>query len=573
MRMVLPCCSMGGFASSRRIFSAAEIPVQESWARILATTWTLPLPPARTVMFPEPVVTSRSTGPETCRVRSKLPVSAWTWSAQIPRTTKKRAPNFAYFIFPPKTGNVRVRDERAGLLRRNLRQVGAAQALIESGDFLFLYFLPCGEGCAKDWLDVLKCGDGVGRRGGVGTFDHALQCSQCAGQETQARLIGRGPRSGEAAEILGWGRTCGGLDFSRQGFAGRGEFASRRHLRTQRFQLQAEMLGFAGSFGDIRQLAIDLGRQFELLLQILRRSLHARVHFDDQRTGIRVAADCQLYRIVSGDNPRARSFGAAPAKSGHSCGAQIPNEAVHPWLGRKRLRRVNPVHGNIERLGINSRRGIAARITAQQLAAFVENIESDGAGRHGLQKVIQHSTVRRILRGRLFRRKRRAFIRAGTDTESGREFKEKSIRLRDGFFKLTQRRYILENPKRPPVSGDDEIVLVYDEIANGHRGHVELQRLPLVAVVERDKHTGLGASVQQPTSHRILADAVDVTSLGDPRGDALPGFSGVARAVEMAAQVFEAMAIDCRVHRGGVMPRGFQMRDFAPWGEFGRRDR
>src|SRR5205085_2817471 len=42
-------------------------------------------------MLPEPEVTSRSTVPETCKVRSKLPVSAAAWSGRVANPMRMRA--------------------------------------------------------------------------------------------------------------------------------------------------------------------------------------------------------------------------------------------------------------------------------------------------------------------------------------------------------------------------------------------------------------------------------------------------------------------------------------------------
>ena len=62
---------------------------------------------------------------------------------------------------------------------------------------------------------------------------------------------------------------------------------------------------------------------------------------------------------------------------------------------------------------------------------------------------------------------------------------------------LAQRRDVVENPERAAVSGDDEIVAVNGQIA--HRGdrQVELQRLPVVAVVERNVNAEFGAGEEQ----------------------------------------------------------------------------
>src|ERR1700728_1882914 len=81
MRIWLPFCSIGGLRSISRIWrSTSPESNQPCWAFKMACTWTAPEEPGVTVMPPESVTTSRSTGPETVSERSKEPS---LWAAQI----------------------------------------------------------------------------------------------------------------------------------------------------------------------------------------------------------------------------------------------------------------------------------------------------------------------------------------------------------------------------------------------------------------------------------------------------------------------------------------------------------
>src|SRR5258708_19690811 len=73
IRMVWPCCSMGGLG--RRLWDLVSglMPEKEARARILALTLTLLSLPTCTVILPAPESTSRFTGPETSSDREKLP--------------------------------------------------------------------------------------------------------------------------------------------------------------------------------------------------------------------------------------------------------------------------------------------------------------------------------------------------------------------------------------------------------------------------------------------------------------------------------------------------------------------
>jgi len=49
---------------------------------------------------------------------------------------------------------------------------------------------------------------------------------------------------------------------------------------------------------------------------------------------------------------------------------------------------------------------------------------------------------------------------------------------------LAQRSDVIQNPEGAAVGGDDEVVVVNPEIAHGSVRQIELERLPVVAIVE-----------------------------------------------------------------------------------------
>ena len=67
---------------------------------------------------------------------------------------------------------------------------------------------------------------------------------------------------------------------------------------------------------------------------------------------------------------------------------------------------------------------------------------------------------------------------------------------------------ITQKPR--PCVRDDEIVAVDLEVAHRRHRQVELQRLPVVAVVERDERAALGAGEQQAVALRIFLHDVHV---------------------------------------------------------------
>ena len=80
--------------------------------------------------------------------------------------------------------------------------------------------------------------------------------------------------------------------------------------------------------------------------------------------------------------------------------------------------------------------------------------------------------------------------------------------------RLTERRHVVENPEAAAVRAGDEIgaqtgaVVLHLNVAHRNRRHVELERLPVIAVVERHPHLQLGRGVQQTLLARIFANRV-----------------------------------------------------------------
>ena len=137
-------------------------------------------------------------------------------------------------------------------------------------------------------------------------------------------------------------------------------------------------------------------------------------------------------------------------------------------------------------------------------------------------------------------------------------------RLASGL-QLPQRRDVVEDPERPAVRADHEVVVLDDEVADRGRRHVQPQRLPALAVVEaRRRRPRSVPAKSRPAPHRVLAHGVDEPPSGRPRDDLRPGLAAVARAVDVRPQVVEAEGVDRRVGGAGVEVRGVEQRDLAP---------
>ena len=90
------------------------------------------------------------------------------------------------------------------------------------------------------------------------------------------------------------------------------------------------------------------------------------------------------------------------------------------------------------------------------------------------------------------------------------------------FGGLTQRSDVVEDPKRTAVGGNDKIVPVNDQVADRGYRQVELQRLPMIAIVKRDIDSEFGAGVEQPLLLWVFANGVNKVWRGQSGGDASP---------------------------------------------------
>src|SRR5258708_25123044 len=104
------------------------------------------------------------------------------------------------------------------------------------------------------------------------------------------------------------------------------------------------------------------------------------------------------------------------------------------------------------------------------------------------------------------------------------------------------------------VRGRNQIVILNDEIADRGTRHVQPQRLPVVAVVERNVDLTFGAGEEESLALGVLANGIDGSAVGDAVDDLGPGLAAIARAEDMGPHVVEAERID-----GGICGAGIEV--------------
>src|SRR6516162_7197451 len=165
-------------------------------------------------------------------------------------------------------------------------------------------------------------------------------------------------------------------------------------------------------------------------------------------------------------------------------------------MRRSQTKRLTP--GVMGRLG-----GGDARKFADARTLVVEDLEPETVFRWSGQIVINERAVRRIIGTREISLQRRIGMVVPVDPNRGLRNEEL-----DGCFL--------------------RVVAVDSEVA--HRGgwQIELQRLPVITVIERDGYAGFGAGEQHALANGIFANGTGDAGLGEPIHDLFPGLTTIA---------------------------------------------
>ena len=111
------------------------------------------------------------------------------------------------------------------------------------------------------------------------------------------------------------------------------------------------------------------------------------------------------------------------------------------------------------------------------------------------------------------------------------------------------------------MGADHEVAVVDHEVADRRGGHVQPQRLPMVAVIEGDVDGALGAREQQAASHGVLTHRVHDLIRRDSRHDFRPGLPAILGPKDVRVQIVEPQSIDSGISRLGVEVAGLEDGD------------
>src|SRR6266849_1560740 len=121
------------------------------------------------------------------------------------------------------------------------------------------------------------------------------------------------------------------------------------------------------------------------------------------------------------------------------------------------------------------------------------------------------------------------------------------------------------------MSRRDEIAVFDHQVMDGHGGQLQLQGMPVLAVVEGDLYSSLCPCIEQPAPDRIFADHPCKVIFSESPCDLRPGLAKVLRFVEIGLEIVQFVAVGGYIGRGGIVWRRLYDADERPLGQIWRR--
>src|SRR5262249_7014675 len=95
----------------------------------------------------------------------------------------------------------------------------------------------------------------------------------------------------------------------------------------------------------------------------------------------------------------------------------------------------------------------------------------------------------------------------------------------------------------------DKIILMNHNVSDRSRRHIEPERLPVFAVVDREIDGLLCAAIKQSLAYWVFTNGIDDAAVGQSLHDLLPCLAAVVRAKNMRPQIVKAKCVYCRIGR------------------------
>ena len=241
---------------------------------------------------------------------------------------------------------------------------------------------------------------------------------------------------------------------------------------------------------------------------------------------------------------------------------QVPHEPLQARLRRRIHGRPEPVPRPVALID-RRRRGVFARVRPEHAPGGIEELERHHACIVA-KVIVDDGAVWRILRTGLVGWHRRVGVhRIRHSCRHGR-LEQRHRGRRGRRSPLAQRRHAIEDPESASMRGDRDIVVLHDQIADRNRRHVHSQRVPVIAVIEREPHLVFRSGIEQSATLRVLTHHVDGRVGRNAIDDFRPGLPAVARAVDVWPQIVEPEGVDGSIGRARIRVRCIHQRHLPP---------
>src|SRR6516162_11644010 len=113
---------------------------------------------------------------------------------------------------------------------------------------------------------------------------------------------------------------------------------------------------------------------------------------------------------------------------------------------------------------------------------------------------------------------------------------------------------------------DGETVTVNDHVVDRRIWKIELQRLPVGAIIKGCVDSRFRASEEKSSVAGVFADRMNVGTIGNAGGDLRPSLAEVCGLENVGFEVVELVGVDGRIGGAGIPGRSFDEADEGPLG-------
>ena len=139
-----------------------------------------------------------------------------------------------------------------------------------------------------------------------------------------------------------------------------------------------------------------------------------------------------------------------------------------------------------------------------------------------------------------------------------------SLLLRNRIFVLLKRSNVIQHPEAASVRGHHQVSVLNHQVVYRGRRKIQLKRLPVRAIIERNVHTLFGSGEKQTCTPGIDPDGMDKIVRGKPRDQFGPGLAKICGLEHVGCEVVQLVAFDGEISGACFTPRNLDHAHRAP---------